>query len=106
LNDLIDSNNICTNDLILAELIPSINLRKERRLKDLLLILTRKPINIDWDRIIRMQTANLRNGINKVGIADLIVAQNAIDGNLELYTLDKHFTAMSELHGLRIYQPR
>jgi hypothetical protein len=105
LNDLIDTNNVCINDLILAELIPSINYKKENKLKDLLLSLTKNPININWNQIIYMQAINLRNGINKVGIADLIIAQNAIDNNFELYTLDKHFSSMNELHGLKIYKP-
>jgi predicted nucleic acid-binding protein len=105
LNELIDTNNVCINDLILAELIPSINHKKEEKLKDLLFSLTKNPIQINWNQIIQMQTINLRNGINKVGIADLIIAQNAIDNNLELYTLDKHFSFMNELHGLKIHKP-
>jgi len=104
LNDLIDSNNICVNDLILAELLPSINHKKEEGLKDLLLTITRLNIEINWNQLIQMQTANLKNGINKVGIADLIIAQNAIENDIELFTLDKHFLLMNELHGIRIYE--
>jgi hypothetical protein len=108
LNDLIDSNNICVNDLILAELLPSINHKnnhkKEEGLKDLLLTITRLNIEINWNKIIQTQTANLKNGINKVGIADLIIAQNAIENDIELFTLDKHFLLMNELHGIRLYE--
>ena len=104
LNDLIDSNTIFINDLILSELIPSINLRKEENLKDLLLTISKTPLEINWNRIISMQTINLRSGINRVGIADLIIAQNAIDNDMELYAVDKHFSVMSELHGIRIYK--
>lgn len=104
LNDLIDSNNICINDLILAELLPSISHKKENRLKELLLTVTKIPIEINWNHIIHMQTLNLRNGINKVGIGDLIIAQNGMDNDLELFALDKHFQLMSELHGLKLYQ--
>ncbi|HOC29958.1 MAG TPA: hypothetical protein PKH40_09780 [Treponemataceae bacterium] len=50
-----------------------------------------------------MQSRNLKNGINKVGIADLIIAQNVIDADLELYTLDRHFELMSKLHGFRLF---
>ncbi len=50
-----------------------------------------------------MQTQNLKNGINKVGIPDLIIAQNVIDNNLELYTFDHHFKLMSTLHGFRLF---
>ncbi len=102
LNKLLDHNNICVNDLILAELLPSINQKKESVLKELLLTITKIPLNINWNTIIYMQTQNLKNGINKVGIADLIIAQNVIDNDLELYTLDRHFELMSELHNFRL----
>ncbi len=105
LNDLIDSNNICINDLILAELLPSINHKKEDRLKELLLTITKIHIEINWNQIVYMQTLNLRNGINNVGIADLIIVQNTMDNDIELFSLDKHFQLMSELHGLKLYQP-
>jgi len=102
-NALIDFNNICVNDLILAELIPSILQKKEPHLKALLLSVTRIPIAIDWQNIIQMQTRNIENGINKVGIADLIIAECVIAHDLELFTLDKHFKLMSGLHGIRLY---
>jgi len=104
LNELIDSNNLCINDLILAELLPSINNKKELDLKELLLTIERIDIAIDWHQIISMQTINLRNGINKVGISDLIIAQNAIENNIELYTMDKHFDLMSKIHELKLYR--
>lgn len=103
LNGLIDTNNICVNDLILAELIPSINHKKEKTLKQLLMTITKIRININWNNIIYMQTQNLRHGINKVGIADLIITQNAIENDLELFAIDKHFALMAELHGLKLY---
>ena len=103
LNALIDSNQICINDLILAELIPAINHKKEQELKDLLYSVARINIEINWNHIIEMQTVNLKNGINRVGIADLIIAQNALANDLEVYALDKHFELMRELHNLRIF---
>jgi predicted nucleic acid-binding protein len=103
LNKLLDLNTICVNDLILSELLPSINHKKENILKELLLTVTKVPLNINWNTIIYMQTQNLKNGINKVGIADLIIAQNAIDNDLELFTLDRHFDLMSDLHDFRLF---
>ncbi|MFH0729906.1 MAG: PIN domain-containing protein [Pseudomonadota bacterium] len=103
LNDLIDSNNICVNDLILAELLPSVIQKKEENLKELLLTVSKTKFKIDWYQIIHMQTLNLRNGLNRVGISDLIIAQNAIHNNIKLFTVDKHFLLMSELHGIKIY---
>jgi predicted nucleic acid-binding protein len=104
LNELIDSNNLCINDLILSELLPSINHKNENDLKELLLTITKIELEIDWHQIIAMQTLNLKNGINKIGIADLIIAQNAIENDLELFAFDKHFILMSELHDLRIFR--
>jgi len=45
----------------------------------------------------------MKNGINKVGIPDLIIAQNAIKNNIPLFSLDKHFLKLSELHGMKLY---
>lgn len=103
LNVLIDSNKICINDLILAELIPSINHKKEDHLKGLLQTITTIKIDINWNQIVYMQTMNLNNGINKVGIADLIITQNAIENDIALFASDKHFQLMSELHGLKLF---
>jgi len=104
LNELIDSNNLCINNLILAELLPSINHKKETDLKELLLTIEKIDMLIDWHQIIIMQTINLKNGINKVGISDLIIAQNAIENNIELYAIDKHFALMSEVHELKLFR--
>ena len=103
LNNILDVNTVCINDLILSELLPSINHKKEKELKELLLTITKIPLIINWNTIIYMQTQNLKNGLNKVGIADLIIAQNVIDKDLELFTLDKHFEIMSSLHDFRLF---
>jgi len=104
LNELIDSNNLCINNLILAELLPSINHKKETDLRELLLTIEKIDMLIDWHQIIIMQTTNLKNGINEVGISDLIIAQNAIENNIELYAIDKHFALMSEVHELKLFR--
>jgi len=105
LNTLIDYNNICINDLILAELIPSIAHKHENDLKDILYNIYKLNIDIQWNEIIQMQTLNFKNGINKVGIGDLIIAQNAIIHDIEIYAIDKHFGLMSKVHPIKIYNP-
>ena len=105
LNTLLDSNTLCINDLILAELIPSIQHKKEYELRDLLLEITAIPLNIKWNGIIEMQTINLKNGINKVGIADLLIAQQVKNNDVSLYTLDRHFQLMSPLHNFKLFNP-
>ena len=96
LDDLIKHNQICTNNLILSELLPFLKLKNEAELIELLLNLPNVNISINWEVIINLQVQNLRNGINKVGIPDLIIVQNVIDNNLILYSEDKHFKLMNE----------
>lgn len=101
---LIEENVVVANDLILAELIPALHLRRQKRLIALLREVKRYPIAIDWDDITSMQIMCMRNGIHGVGIPDLIIAQNAIQHDLHLLASDKHFDLMSKyiplsLHG-------
>jgi len=97
LSSLIDHNRICINDIILAELIPSLMIKKENDIIALLHVIEKVKLDIGWSSIIDMQTANLKNGINRVGIADLLVLQNALQNDLVLYSLDKHFRLMQKL---------
>ena len=100
---LIDQNLVATNALILAELLPLLYQKRQRKLAAILLELQRQPMNIDWTEIIEMQTLCLRNGINAVGIPDLMIAQNAIQGDLLLFSTDKHFPLIAEHIPLRMY---
>ena len=100
---LIEENLIVTNDLILAELVPALRIQKQRRLIALLREVKRYPVQIDWDDIEQMQITCMRNGINGIGIPDLMIAQNAIQNNLHLLARDKHFDLMSEHMPLFVY---
>ncbi len=82
------------NELILAELTPPLLVRGERKLVSVLNAIERIPLSVEWDGIIQLQATCLRNGINKVGIPDLIIAQHAIQNELALLSLDKHFVLM------------
>ncbi|MGJ4790087.1 PIN domain-containing protein [Leptospira koniambonensis] len=102
-DELIDNENVYTNDLILAELIPFLKLRKQSKILTSLEAIERFPLEIDWEQIIEYQISNLKNGINKVGIPDLIIAQNVIQNKATLFTLDKHFRLMSKNVKLKVY---
>lgn len=92
---LIDENLVVTNDLILAELIPFLKIRKQNSLIDLLHNIGKLKLDIKWDQVIDLQYLCLQNGLNGVGIPDLIIVQNAIQNNSKIYSLDKHFSGMS-----------
>ncbi len=96
LDELIDRNQICINNLILSELIPILRIKKENALIKILMAIQNTAIKIDWAEIIDFQETNLRNGLNNIGIPDLIIVQNVRGNNLLLYSLDKHFELMSK----------
>lgn len=96
LDFLIQEDLVVVNDLILAELIPALHLRRQGKLIGLIREVARPPLDTDWDDIIQMQIVCLRNGINKVGIPDLMIAQHAIQNGLELYSQDKHFALLAQ----------
>ena len=100
---LIDANQLCSNELILSEILPSLMLRKEKDLVAILRRLQNYSLSIDWQELIEFQVRNLRHGINNVGVPDLIIMQNAIQKNLLLYTLDSHFTKMAKISSLKLF---
>ena len=95
LDYLIEEDLVVVNDLILAELVPALHVRRQRKLIRLMQEIACPPIAVDWADIIQMQILCLRNGINKVGIPDLMIAQHAIQHGLELYSRDKHFKLLA-----------
>ena len=102
---LLEKDVVVTNSLILSELIPSILQKKEQKIYDLLNLIPKIPLTIDWTEIIQMQTKNVSHGINRVGIPDLIITQNAIQQDVMLYHYDKHFEAMKTIHPVQIFTP-
>jgi len=102
-DNLIENNQICTNDLILSELIPSLKIKREREVIDILLTIRKIPIQIKWNEIIDFQFNNLKNGINNVGIPDLIILQNVIGNDLELFTHDRHFQLMNKYFKFKLF---
>lgn len=95
---------VCTNELILTELLPFLQAADQKEIMDALQALPRIPIDIDWDVIRKLQMVNLQQGINKVGIPDLIITQQCIEMNLPLYSFDKHFKLMQPLFGFSLIE--
>ena len=99
---LIDENLLVTNDLILTELIPFLRIRNETRVIDLLSTINKLELVVNWNEITDFQYQCLKNGLNGVGIPDLIIAQNAKQNGCKIYTLDNHFHLMKNILSLRI----
>lgn len=100
---LIDENLVVINDLILTELIPFLKLRKQRNLIELLRNINRLEMNIRWDQLTGLQYSCLVNGLNGVGIPDLIIVQNAMQYGGKIYSLDKHFTKMADFFDFDVF---
>lgn len=91
LDQIIEEDLACINELILTELAPSLSLKNETELLEGLQAIRMIPMNIDWEIVRDYQVMNLKNGINKVGITDMIILQQVIDQKITLYSFDKHF---------------
>lgn len=102
LDFLIDENQIVTNDLILAELVPFLINKNQKKIINLLEKVMKNTLNIDWQEIILMQTLCIKKGISGIGIPDLIIAQNCIDHNCKLFTNDNHFTQLQKIFKIEL----
>ena len=99
---LIDENLVVTNDLILAELIPYLKVRKQRKVIELLNNVNKLNLELNWDEIIDYQVKCLKAGIIGVGIPDLIIAQNSKQNNCEIYSFDNHFKLMKRVLSIKV----
>jgi predicted nucleic acid-binding protein len=102
LDFLIDENLLVTNDLILAELVPFLKIQNKRNIINVLFKIKKLSLSINWDQIIEYQYKCLKNGLNGVGIPDLIIVQNAKKNHCEIYSLDNHFSLMKDVLNFRV----
>ena len=103
LDFLIDENLIVTNDIILAELIPYLKIKKQLKVIKLLHEVNKVPLTIHWEELIEFQVKCLKSGANGVGIPDLIITQNAKQNSCKVYSLDKHFRLLNQLLKVKLY---
>ncbi len=103
LDVLINENLVSTNDIILAELVPYLKVKKQITVVKLLQEINRFPMQINWDELIEFQVKCLKAGVNGVGIPDLIIAQNAKSNNCKIYSLDKHFRVLNRIIKVKLY---
>ncbi len=101
---LIDENLVVTNEVILAELLPYLKIKKQRKVIELLHEINKTPLDINWEEIVDFQTKCLKSGANGVGIPDLMIAQNARQNGSEIYSLDKYFRVLSQVLGIDLYK--
>lgn len=103
LDFLIDENLVVTNNLILAELVPFLKIRNQRKLINLLYQVSKLELVINWEEIVAFQYKCLKSGINGIGIPDLIIAQSAKQNHCSIYSLDNHFTLMQKAIKIELF---
>lgn len=96
LDRLIEEDFVCINELIFTELAPVLTNQGEDEILEGLKALEMKPLIIDWNIIRQYQLINISNGINKVGIPDLIILQQVVEEKLSLFSFDTHFKVMRD----------
>ena len=102
LDFLIDENLVVINDLILTELIPFLKVKNHRKVIKLLHNIRKLELIIDWEQIVDYQYKCLKNGINGVGIPDLIFTQNAKQNHCEMYSIDNHFQLLQDIFKIKL----
>jgi predicted nucleic acid-binding protein len=104
LDFLIDEELIVINDLILAELVPFLKVQKQRNIIKLLYTIKKLDLSLNWEQIIEFQFNCLKNGLNRIGIPDLIIAQNAKQNRCKIYSFDNHFRLMKGILELQLLE--
>jgi hypothetical protein len=85
-------------------MIPILELRRQSDVIAKLLLLETAPLDIFWLGLRKLHVLNLKNGLKNVGLPSLIIAQQCLDQNLELWIFDKHFKIMSGFTELKLLQ--
>jgi len=103
LDYLLSGDEAVVNDVILTELLPAMQARGEMEAADLMGSVRCPALEIDWSGLRSLQKDCLRAGINKVGIPDLIIAQQAMQLDIPLFSIDRHFELISQVAPLRFW---
>jgi predicted nucleic acid-binding protein len=106
ITELIKNNSICTNDMILTELLPSMIQKKEKKLVELMNSIKKYDIEIIWNELQNLQLMNLQHGNNNVPVTDLIITQNCLQNGLVIIAQEKQFKLMSEYIPVKIYEKK
>jgi predicted nucleic acid-binding protein len=91
LTQLFEDERVVINDVILAELLPAMNLYAKKILIEKMRALECLPVFINWEGIIGLQTQCLKHGVNGVGLPDLMIVQTALEYKIPIFSIDKHF---------------
>jgi predicted nucleic acid-binding protein len=100
-SELLVNNTVYINKIILAELIPSARARNETEFIECLSGIEVLDLDINWDELIEIQFQCIKNGINKLGLLDIVIAQNAKQNDSGIFTINRHMILLCNLIGVK-----
>ncbi|GHT65158.1 hypothetical protein FACS1894110_06350 [Spirochaetia bacterium] len=100
ISGLLINNLASVNKIILAELIPSAQAYKEYDFIACFSGISVVPLNIDWDEIMAIQYECIKSGINKLGLLDIAIAQNAKQNGMGIFSTNRHMILLCKKTGL------
>ena len=99
-SEMLINNEALVNKIILAELIPSARQKKEIELIECLYGIEQLELDINWDEITEIQCNCIKKGINKLGLLDIVIGQNAKQNNAGIFTINRHLILLCNLLGI------
>ena len=102
ISSLLIDNIAYTNDVILSELLPSAKKNKELDFIECLSGIDIVSLEIDWNEIQKIQYECLKSGKNKIGLIDIVIAQNAQQNEMGIFSTDRHMELLSRKMGFKL----
>ena len=102
--DLVLNNLLAINEVILTEFLPSLVRDENFRIAAIANKIERIPMDINWKEICNYKITLMKNGHSRIGILDLLIAQNCIQNDVEIISYDKHFEVMAKFLPLKLYK--
>lgn len=97
LPELLRADLAVVNQLIMAEIVPALEIRKQRSAIADMNILPNYEMNINWDEIVRLQIRFVKEFRYFVAITDLAIFQNARENDLVLYSFDRDLISLCKM---------
>jgi len=102
--NLVFNDLLVINEVVLTEFLPSLIKDEIFRIAAIANKIERIPMNINWKEISDYKIMLMKNGHPRVGILDLLIAQNCIQNDVEVISHDKHFEVMAKFLPLKLYK--
>jgi len=94
---------LLVNDIVRTEFLPHAIKAEEYMFAAEVNSIRRTAMNTDWEEILKCRIAMFKDGYRKIGIQDLLIAQNCVQNDVPLITHDGHFETIAKFLPLKLY---